>query len=183
MDGCLIVSGTPGAGKTTVSRLVAERLERSARIDLDVLAQLMVNGWAKLLDEHGNWNPSPEGKRQLRLRMINACSVANNFAEAAFTPVMDTVVETHEELEFLAGRLTARPLMLVVLAPPLDVARHRNATRPESERVSYDFAHTAANMRREIGNEGWWLDTGAMTADETADLIVAEALKRAVIDL
>jgi chloramphenicol 3-O-phosphotransferase len=147
------------------------------------MQQLMVNGKARLLDQGGNWNPGPEGKRQLRLRMINACSVANNFADAGFTPVIDTVVETREELEFLAGRLSARPLMLVVLAPPLDVARHRNATRPERERVSHDFFYTAANMRREIGNVGWWLDSGALTAGETADLVATEALKRAVVDL
>lgn len=147
------------------------------------MAQLMVNGRAKLLDDTGNWNPGPEGKRQLRLRMINACSVANNFAEAGFTPVLDTVVETREELEFLAARLAARPLMLIVLAPPLEVARHRNATRPEKDRVSYDFAHTAANMRREIGDQGWWLGTGALTAEDTADVIVAEAAREAAINL
>lgn len=183
MHGCLIITGTPGAGKTTVSRLVAERLERSACIDGDVMAQLMVNGRANNLDERGNWNPGPEGKRQLRLRMINACSVADNFAEAGFTPVIDTVVEVREELEFLAKRLTTRPLMLVVLAPPLEVAQHRNATRPERQRVSYDFSHTAANMRREIGGDGWWLDSGDLTPDETADLVVAEAMQRAVIEL
>jgi hypothetical protein len=183
MDGCLIITGTPGAGKTTVSQLVAERLPRSARIDGDVMAQLMVNGWASPMDADGNWNPGPEAQRQLRLRMINACSIADNFAATEFTPVVDTVVETREELDFIAGRLFTRPLMLVVLAPPLEVAQSRNANRPRIEQVDYDFSHTAANMRREIGDLGWWFDTEALTAEETADRIVAEAGKRAVLDL
>jgi predicted kinase len=182
MDGCLILTGTPGAGKTTVSQLVAERLPKAARIDGDVMAQFLVSGGVSPLGPDGGWDPGPEASRQLRLRMVNACSVADNFANAGFTPVIDTVVETAAELRFLAGRLFARPLMLVVLAPPLELARHRNATRPVEHRVHYDFARTARNMRRGIGEHGWWFDTGRLTPEATADRIVAEAAKRAVID-
>lgn len=42
--------------------------------------------------------------------------------------------------------------MLVVLRPPLDVALHRNATRPTEERV--DFDPLARNQRRELGDLG-----------------------------
>jgi predicted kinase len=183
VDGCLIITGTPGAGKTTVSRLVAEQLPRSAHINGDLLSRLLVRGHVTTIDEHGNWNPGPEAKRQLQLRVVNACSTADNFAAAGFTPVMDTVVETREELEFIAGRLSARPLMLVVLAPPIEVAQRRNANRPPIEQVDYDFSHTARNMRREIGDLGWWLDTGALTAEATAARILAEAPELAVVDL
>ncbi|WP_035699209.1 AAA family ATPase [Glycomyces tenuis] len=181
MPGCLVLTGTPGAGKTTVSQLVAEALPRSARLDGDVMAHLMVSGWASYFDERGEWSPDPEARRQLQLRTVNLCSVANNFAEAGYTPVVDHVVETREELAFLTDRLRARPLMLVVLAPPLEVARHRNATRPEEHRVHYDFAPLAATMRRELGGVGWWLDSGKMTPEETAARIVAEAAERAVV--
>lgn len=181
LAGCLLITGTPGAGKTTVSQLVAERLPRAARVDGDVFGIMLVSGGANMLDEEGRWNPGPEGQDQLRLRMINLCSVADNFAEAGFTPVADSVVETREELRFIAGRLRARPLMLVVLCPPLEVARHRNATRAVETRVDYDFAPLARNQRRELGDMGWWLDSGEQTAEETADLIVAEAARRAVV--
>jgi chloramphenicol 3-O-phosphotransferase len=107
--------------------------------------------------------------------------VADNFAEAGFTPVADTVVETREELRFIAGLLRARPLMLVMLCPPLEVARQRNATRDPETRVDYDVAPLARNQRRELGDLGWWLDSGKQTPEETADLIVAEAVRRAVV--
>jgi predicted kinase len=181
MAGCLLITGTPGAGKTTVSQLVAERLPRAARVDGDVFGIMLVSGRANMIDEEGRWNPGPEGQRQLRLRMVNLCSVADNFAEAGFTPVADTVVETREELRFIAGLLRVRPLMLVVLCPPLEVARHRNATRAPDTRVDYDVAPLARNQRRELGDLGWWLDSGDQTPEETADLIVAEAARRAVV--
>jgi predicted kinase len=181
MAGCLLITGTPGAGKTTVSQLVAERLPRAARVDGDVFGIMVVSGRANMIDEEGRWNPGPEGQRQLRLRMVNLCSVAANFAEAGFTPVADTVVETREELRFIAGLLRVRPLMLVVLCPPLEVARYRNATRAPDTRVDYDVAPLARNQRRELGDLGWWLDSGEQTPEETADLIVAEAARRAVV--
>lgn len=181
LAGCLLITGTPGAGKTTVTQMVAERLPRAARLDADVFGMMLVSGWANMLDQEGSWNPGPEGQRQLQLRMVNVCSTADNFAEAGYTPVIDQVVETRQELAFIAGRLAARPLMLVVLCPPLEVARHRNATRPIEARVDYDFAPLARNQRRELGDLGWWLDSGELTAEATADLIVAEAAKRAVI--
>jgi predicted kinase len=181
LAGCLLITGTPGAGKTTVSQLVAERLPRAARVDGDVFGIMVVSGGANMLDDEGRWNPGPDGQQQLRLRMINLCSVADNFAEAGFTPVADSVVETREELRFIAGRLRSRPLMLVVLCPPLEVARHRNATRAVETRVDYDFGPLAQNQRRELGDLGWWLDSGEQTAEETADLIVAEGARRAVV--
>jgi chloramphenicol 3-O-phosphotransferase len=112
---------------------------------------------------------------------VNVCSVADNFADAGFTPVIDHVVKTRAELDFIAGRLRTRPLMLVVLCPPLDVARRRNATRAVEARVDYDFAPLARNQRRELGGLGWWLDSGEQTPEETAELIVAEAGRRALL--
>ena len=181
LPGCLVITGTPGAGKSTVTQLVAQRLPRAARLDGDVFARMLVSGWANKLDEEGHWNPGPEGERQLRLRTVNVCSAADNFADAGFTPVIELVVESRQELAFIAGRLRARPLMLVVLCPPLQVALHRNANRPVEDRVDYDFAPLARNQRLELGDLGWWLDSGELSAETTAESIVAEAVERAVI--
>lgn len=47
--------------------------------------------------------------------------------------------------------------------------------------MDYDFAPLARNQRRELGDLGWWLDSGEQTPEETADVIVAEAARRAVV--
>ncbi|WP_328862850.1 zeta toxin family protein [Streptomyces sp. NBC_00306] len=68
---CLIVSGMPGAGKSTVTRLVAERLARSARLDGDELNGMIVNGFVWALGE-----PADEAARQVELLHRNLCALA-----------------------------------------------------------------------------------------------------------
>jgi hypothetical protein len=55
----------------------------AARLDADVFGNMLVSGRANMFGQEGNWNPGPEGQRQLPLRMVNVCSTADNFAEAA----------------------------------------------------------------------------------------------------
>ncbi len=61
----LVISGTQGAGKSTVARLLAARFERGAWVSADALQRMIVAG--------GRWpedrTMSPEAERQLRLRL------------------------------------------------------------------------------------------------------------------
>lgn len=118
-----LINGTQGAGKSTVSRLLAGRFERGVCIDADDLLRLVVSGAAPLEPPL-----SLEAERQLRLRARVASRLADTFFEAEFTVVI---------AEILAGRLDHfradiknRPLLLINLAPSLDVVRRRNEERP-----------------------------------------------------
>lgn len=174
--GCLIISGVPGAGKTTVSRLVAARFPRAARLDGDAMNELIVTGRVGPVSE-----PADEAQRQLLLRARNLCSLANNFTEAGFVPIIDHVVPDREVLAFMVARIVARPIMFVMLAPPLDVCQQRNADRPVQEQVFYDYSGLAEEMTRELGQVGWWFDTSAMTPEATAAGILANARHKAII--
>ncbi len=174
-QGCLIVSGTPGAGKTTVTRLVAAALPRSARLDGDDVSMMVVNGGVGPVSE-----PAMEARRQLLLRARNLCSLANNFADAGFYPVLDHVVPDRQTLDLMLELLCPRPALLVTLAPSLEVARRRNTSRSPREQVRYDVAGLRAEMERELGAVGWWFDTSDMAPGATAQAILAQAGSRAV---
>lgn len=172
---CLIVRGMPGAGKSTVTRLVAQRLSRSAVLDGDAFNRMIVNGFVWALGE-----PADEAARQVELLHRNLCALASNFSDAGFTPAIDAIVPSREKLDFFLDRLTPRPVLFVVLAPGIDVCRYRNTIRDPRERFDFDgYEDLEADMKREFGDAGWWFDTAALTPEQTADDVVREASHRA----
>jgi predicted kinase len=175
LSGCVIVSGMPGAGKSTVTALAARLLPRAAQVKGDDVNQMVVSG--------GVWfmgTPRDEALRQYELCKRNMCALANNFVDFGFVALMDTVVQDRSMLDFLLALMSPRPVRLVILAPGVEVCKHRNASRDADERFEFDgYAHLEADMRRDLGDIGWWFDTSALTSEETAEQLVREAAVRA----
>ncbi|AJT42211.1 phosphotransferase-like protein [Psychromicrobium lacuslunae] len=174
--GCLILSGTPAAGKSTVARLLCERMTRSAHVKGDDVSPMIVSGGVAV-----NAEPRAEAERQLLLRAHNICALANNFSEFGFYPVLDHVLPNRGVLNLMLSLLRPRPVLLVTLAPSIEVATQRNADRQAQERVHYGFAELRAEMKAEFADCGWYFDTSELSAEETADAIQREASTRALV--
>lgn len=86
-----------------MTRLVANGLRRSARLDGDDLNQMIVRGRVWALGE-----PADEAARQVELCNRNLCALAGNLADAGFTPVIGTVIPTRQQLDFFVDRLAPR---------------------------------------------------------------------------
>ena len=174
---CLLITGAPGAGKSTVSRLLAQQLSRSALLDAHFVSTMVVSGYVWPLGE-----PADEAARQVQLLNTNLCALARNFAEAGFTPVIDLVVPNGEDLEAFRRALTSHRLLLVVLDPGSDTCRHRNQIRAPQEQFFFDgYEELRATMRDGFANRGWWFDTSDLSAEQTVEHILREAPRRAVV--
>jgi broad-specificity NMP kinase len=169
-----LISGLPGAGKSSVSYRLAKRFERGVHIEADLVQQMIVVGsvWPE-------WEPREEAMRQFDLRRRNVSMLADSFFDAGFTPVIDDIVIGSRIDEYVSG-LQGRPLLFVMLVPRPDVVRKREMSR---KKYVFDrWAHLDDVIRRETPRVGLWLDTSDMSADETVDAILRDGWEQGRIE-
>ena len=158
-----ILTGIPGAGKTTTSAALAGRFDRGAHIPGDVIQHLVVGGSAP---------PDPlggeESDRQIELCLRNQCLLARSFRHAGFAVVLDYVIGSAERLQNYLDLLPDEPVGLVVLTPSIDVARRRDRERPDKHVLSA-WTHLRDQMAGELAGQGLWLDTSAMSVTATVN--------------
>ena len=167
-DSVWLITGVPGAGKSTVSRGLARRLPRSAHVETDLVRAMIVSGRVGPGEE-----PLAESNAQLELGAHNAALLADSFMNAGFTPIIDDVI-LQPQMARYREVLSRWPLRYVVLAPPVEVAIERDSGRVEKH-VAERFAYLDAELREQMQGLGLWLDTSGMTTDETVETIIRRA--------
>jgi predicted kinase len=164
-QGVLFISGIPGAGKSTVARIIAERLPRSVHIESDAIHNLVIGGRKAPHEE-----PRDEAERQLRLRERNVAGLIDNFAAEGFVVVVDDVIVYRVRLDRYLDVTRTRPVYMAILAPSLETALARDLAR--SEKTVGHQSHLDAVVRDQMHGIGFWIDSAAMTAEQTADEVL-----------
>ncbi|UTT62537.1 AAA family ATPase [Microcella humidisoli] len=170
---CIVITGMPGAGKSTVAELVAMGLPRSMMLSGDAVAAMIVGGRVWALG-----SPRHEALAQIELINRNLAALARNATEAGFTAVIETVLPDRAEFDALTSSL-ACDVLLIVLSPGIEVCRARNATRANDQRWEFDgYEALEAEMLDNFRDSAWWFDTAQLGPSETAERIISEAHTR-----
>jgi predicted ABC-type ATPase len=163
----LLITGPPGAGKSTVTRLVAERFEPSVLIDGDMFFEFLgpsaVAPWL------------PQAREQNEVVTRGAARASGLFASEGYATIYDGVVGPWF-LPTFAAATGLDALDYVILLPSLEVCLERVKTR-----VGHGFIDEAATrkMYREFAGaeiaERHILHDPPDDAATTVDLIVMRA--------
>ena len=171
VPGVILLSGIPGVGKTTTARALAQRLGRCAHIEGDLIQDLVIAGSCP-----PGYPDEAEMTLQFHLRERNMGALADNFAACGIVPIVDDVIVTSDRVERMLAAIRTRPVSLVILTPPLDVALDRDGHR--DKRVAAQWAHLDEELRSELPGVGLWIDNSSMSIDAVVDLIVREGRDR-----
>jgi predicted kinase len=168
----VIVSGPPGAGKTTVSRLVAGRFEKAVCLETDWFWTTIAKGYVP------PWRP--DAKPQNRVIVQSYMAAADILARGGYAVVVDGIIGPWN-LHIVKNQLASSGVQAhyFVLRPSRRAALDRATSRVGEEIVKGHPALTDADpilhMWDQFSNLGELedkvIDNTDLDADETATLI------------
>jgi predicted kinase len=163
-----LITGSMAVGKSSVAQGLAERLPKSVHLRGDVYRRMIVNGRAEM-----GFELSEEALEQLELRYRLALSTARFYLEAGFTVVYQDII-IGKALPQVVRTLADHPLYVIVLCPKADVVAARDAGRAKTGyATSSSVAAFDHVLHAETPRLGLWLDTSALTVEQTVDTILA----------
>jgi predicted kinase len=165
----ILITGIMASGKSTVAQALAERLPKSVHLRGDIFRRMIVNGRLEMTP-----GAPDEALQQLQLRYELAALTAERYCGAGFTVVYQDVILGPILSDVVERLKRSRRVAVVVLAPSPEIVAQREAGRGKTGYGEWTPAMLDHGLRTGTPRIGLWLDTSALSVDETVDTILAQ---------
>jgi len=164
-----LISGPPGAGKSSVARALLERFEFGIHLPLDDLREFVVSGIA-----HPVPTLTPEFGRQYCLSLEAGILLAQLYARNGFAVAIDNVVSVDDARVFDTA-FQNQPFHKILLLPRLETALERNRTRRNK---SFDTSVLKGVIQRIHAEYGGQVLGADWTVLDTSELSLEQTVKK-----
>ncbi|SHI65229.1 AAA family ATPase [Parasporobacterium paucivorans] len=159
---CLyIITGPAGVGKSTISKALAEKMEKSALIEGDDIYHLVCGGYVK---------PWLEGNH-LEVFWENCVDLIMNFLNRGYDVVFNYIC-TPLDIEYIKNKVKDTKIKLCIMITNEETLIKRDKMRP----LDYQMGERSIILLNEFimqdYNEKYYLDTTLLNVEETVDKII-----------
>lgn len=167
---CLI-TGPAGAGKSSTTKALALKFDRSAVIEVDKLRRTVVKGYVR------PWPKNAEVELQLSLGAKNASDIANNFLEKGFNVFIDDAVG-RKIFQQYSECFKGKNFKVFLLLPSIESLLQRFDNRGKDDELRKRTIDLHDKFLKEKDEFDWVvIDSSNQTPEETTNQIFKELVK------
>lgn len=161
----IVITGAMAAGKSTVADAFSRRLPLAAHVRGDTFRRFIVSGQESMAPPL-----TTSARRQLELRHTIAAQVADTYAAAGITPVVQDILLGPDLAKFVA-KVRTRPRYTFILAPDAASLSARDRTRHKHTYGAWTPEQFEDEVRRTSG--GLHVDSTGWSVEETVGYLLA----------